>query len=214
MPHKTFLAYLLVLCFKRRCPKQITVVRLKSKYLPTQQQFWAGYATANNWTYFNPTSSDPSVLHPERGHEHKHRQPERLRRSRRTTGLRTRSRACRSGSCTSARSSAALRSGKLAWRRSRISRTRLVCRSRTSPGRVNGFHSSSGLRHENVWHLTGQGRSDTIFHEENAQMNKSKEKLREIEICQVCWPQCEQIGYLLLSKSTVFAVIVKNSTRA
>ena len=32
-PH-TFLAYLVVLCFERRCPKQNTVARWKSKYLP------------------------------------------------------------------------------------------------------------------------------------------------------------------------------------
>jgi len=29
-----FLAYLVVLCIKRRCPKQNTVAHLKSKYLP------------------------------------------------------------------------------------------------------------------------------------------------------------------------------------
>jgi len=42
-----FLAYLVILCFERRCPKQNTVARLKSKFLaPTKKYFWAGYATA------------------------------------------------------------------------------------------------------------------------------------------------------------------------
>jgi len=37
-----FLAYLVVLCFEKRCPKQNTVARLKSKYL-SQKKF--GLAT-------------------------------------------------------------------------------------------------------------------------------------------------------------------------
>ena len=39
-----FLACHVVLCFERWCPKQSTVVRLKSNYLPSPK-FWAGYAT-------------------------------------------------------------------------------------------------------------------------------------------------------------------------
>jgi len=41
------LAYLVVLSFKRQCPKQNTVARLKSKGL-AQKRFWAGYATDSN----------------------------------------------------------------------------------------------------------------------------------------------------------------------
>jgi len=41
-----FLAYLVVLCFERRCPNPSTIALLKSKYwlLP---KFWTGYATAS-----------------------------------------------------------------------------------------------------------------------------------------------------------------------
>jgi len=40
-----FLAFLVILCFEKRCPKLNTVARLKSKDLPPKI-FWAGYATA------------------------------------------------------------------------------------------------------------------------------------------------------------------------
>ena len=44
------LAYLIILCFERRCPKQNTVARLKSKILPLTNflappKIWADYAT-------------------------------------------------------------------------------------------------------------------------------------------------------------------------
>ena len=41
---KNFLAYLVVLCFERRCLKQNTVARLKSKIF-APPKFWAGYTT-------------------------------------------------------------------------------------------------------------------------------------------------------------------------
>ena len=39
----TFLAFLVILCFGRRCRKQNTVARLKSKHIPAPN-LWAGYA--------------------------------------------------------------------------------------------------------------------------------------------------------------------------
>jgi len=38
-----FLAYLVILCFERRCPKHNTVARLKSKDFPPNK-LWTGYA--------------------------------------------------------------------------------------------------------------------------------------------------------------------------
>jgi len=40
------LVYLVISCFKRRCPKQNIVARLKSKDL-APRKFWAGYTTAS-----------------------------------------------------------------------------------------------------------------------------------------------------------------------
>jgi len=42
---KIFLAYLVVLCFERRCPKQNTVARLKSKYLAPKVLGWLCYCS-------------------------------------------------------------------------------------------------------------------------------------------------------------------------
>jgi len=42
-----FLAYFVILCFEKRCPKQSSLARLKLKYLP-QKKFWAGYAIGEN----------------------------------------------------------------------------------------------------------------------------------------------------------------------
>jgi len=39
-----FLAYIVILCFERRYPKQNSVIRLKSNIL-AQKKFWARYAT-------------------------------------------------------------------------------------------------------------------------------------------------------------------------
>ena len=45
-----FLEYGINLCFERRYPKQKTVARLRSKFLPPQK-IWAGYATARPYTF-------------------------------------------------------------------------------------------------------------------------------------------------------------------
>jgi len=42
-------AYLVILCFERRCPKQNTVARLKSIDFPPKK-FWTGHATVRGIT--------------------------------------------------------------------------------------------------------------------------------------------------------------------
>jgi len=61
--HPKFLAFYIILCFERQCAKQNTVVRLKSKDLPTKN-FWAGYATACRYIHsaFYPTRVTVSCL--------------------------------------------------------------------------------------------------------------------------------------------------------
>jgi len=68
MPPAKFLAYLVILCFERRCPKQNTAARLRAKYL-APQNFWAGYATGqitlrtkeNSQRKKPPTTTDVST---------------------------------------------------------------------------------------------------------------------------------------------------------